>query len=571
MDLLTVISTVAGGLGLFLLAVGMMTDGLKLAAGPALRKVLSEWSRTPLRGVFSGFFMTAIVQSSSAVTVASIGFVNAGLLNMRQALGIVYGANVGTTMTAWLVAFVGFKFNVQAFALPLIGLGMLIKITRPTSRMGSLGWVMVGFGLFFVGIDILKTAFEGMVIALDIASLTAEGFKGLMTFFLLGVGTTVLVQSSSATIALTISAAMSGIIDVYAAAAMVIGANIGTTSTAVLASLGATSPAKRVAAAQVIFNVGTALVAFILLPVLVFSLELFETVLGAPADPSTSLALFHSVFNILGVILIFPLNKRLAEFLEQRFLSWEEKESHPRFLDSTVGTTPVLAVNALAMELDAIAARITSLAEDVIKEPIKKELKIVDEVKVIQVLSREVSKFIVNIQSLALSEQTVNDLTTLMRIDQYLLNCALSSRRLAEHLRGKESIHVVPLNQNVDAYFKDVLSLIELDWRGSSVTEEQVAQLFHDLQVDHDQLKANLLLEATRARIPVSQMSDMIDCISEGTRLAQQWSKAIIRLKPLRASLGNEGEQLPPAEPLATVQNKVEPVVSPDLPQGSTE
>ncbi len=561
MDLLTVISSVVGGLGLFLLAVGMMTDGLKLAAGPSLRKVLSEWSRTPLRGVFSGFLMTAIVQSSSAVTVASIGFVNAGLLNMRQALGIVYGANVGTTMTAWLVAIVGFKFNVQAFALPLIGFGMLIKITQPSNRMGSLGWVLVGFGLFFVGIDILKGAFEGMVLTLDIAALTAEGLKGLITFFLIGVVTTILVQSSSATLALTISAAMSGMVDVYAAAAMVIGANIGTTSTAVLASIGATSPAKRVAAAQVVFNLGTALVAFIMLPVRVLSLDMVEAATGAPAAPSTSLALFHSVFNILGVLLIFPLNDRLATFLEKRFMSWEEKESHPRFLDNTVSSTPILAVNALAMELDSISARVATLSADVIKEPLTKEFKIVDEVKVIKVLSREVSKFIVNIQSSAISEQTVHDLTTLMRIDQYLLNCALSSRRLAQNLRDKESIHVMPLDQNIDAYFKSVLSLIEMDWREASVTEEQVVQLFHDLQVDHDQLKANLLLEATRGRIPVSQMSDMIDCISEATRLAQQWSKAIVRLKPLRVSLGSE------SEPTSTEQDQEEPKPSPVEPK----
>ena len=118
---MSLIGSLLGGLGLFLLAVGMMTDGLRDAAGSSLRKILSDWTDTPFKAVVSGFFMTAIVQSSSAVTVASIGFVNAGLLSMRQALGIVYGSNVGTTITGWLVAFVGFKLNIQAFALPLPG------------------------------------------------------------------------------------------------------------------------------------------------------------------------------------------------------------------------------------------------------------------------------------------------------------------------------------------------------------------------------------------------------------------------------------------------------------------
>lgn len=116
------LGSLLGGIGLFILAIGMMTDGLKLAAGSALRNLLGKWSQTPLRGIFAGFIMTAIVQSSSAVTVASLGFVNAGLIKMRQALGIIYGANVGTTMTGWLVAIVGFKINIQAFALPMIGL-----------------------------------------------------------------------------------------------------------------------------------------------------------------------------------------------------------------------------------------------------------------------------------------------------------------------------------------------------------------------------------------------------------------------------------------------------------------
>ena len=159
METIKIAGTLLGGLGLFLLAIGMMTDGLKLAAGSALRQLLSEWSRTPLRGILSGFMMTAVVQSSSAVTVASLGFVNAGLISMRQALGIVYGANVGTTVTGWLVALIGFKLNIHAFALPRIGVGMLIKLVKQHGQAASFGLALVGFGLFFVGIDVLKNAF----------------------------------------------------------------------------------------------------------------------------------------------------------------------------------------------------------------------------------------------------------------------------------------------------------------------------------------------------------------------------------------------------------------------------
>ncbi|NVK87082.1 MAG: Na/Pi cotransporter family protein, partial [Gammaproteobacteria bacterium] len=248
MEIITLIGTILGGLGLFLLAIDNMTDGLKYAAGASLRAALSQWSKTPLRGIFSGCLMTAVVQSSSAVTVAFLGFVNAGLISVRQALGIIYGANVGTTMTGWLVALIGFKMNIQAFALPLIGIGVLMKLIKPNQRVASLGLALVGFGLFFVGIDILKEAFEGIVKVFDISQFTADGITGVASFLLIGIVMTILTQSSSAAIALTITAASTGMIGLYAAGAMVIGANIGTTSTALLATIGATSNAKRVGA-----------------------------------------------------------------------------------------------------------------------------------------------------------------------------------------------------------------------------------------------------------------------------------------------------------------------------------
>ena len=137
-ETLTIIGSVAGGLGLFLLAVTLITDGLKFAAGDALSDMLGRWTKTPERGIASGIIITGLVQSSSAVTVATIGFVNAGILSMSQALGVVFGANVGTTMTGWLVAAVGFEFKVEAFALPLIGLGMLLSLIGAKKRYGAI-------------------------------------------------------------------------------------------------------------------------------------------------------------------------------------------------------------------------------------------------------------------------------------------------------------------------------------------------------------------------------------------------------------------------------------------------
>ena len=537
LDTLSIIGTALGGLGLFVLAISMMTDGLKLAAGSSLRKILSEWSRTPLRGIFSGLMMTGIVQSSSAVTVASIGFVNAGLIKMRQALGIVYGANIGTTMTGWLVALTGFKFNLQALALPLVGAGMLLKLANARGRTGSIGLTLVGFGLFFIGIDVLKSAFEGMATTFDLSQIDAQGIGGLASFLLLGVIMTVLTQSSSASIALTITAASTGVIGISAAAVMVIGANVGTTSTAVLASIGATSNAKRVAAVQVIFNVGTAIVALALLPVLFWTIDEVGHLLRIESRPEITLALFHTIFNVLGVLLVYPVNNRLADFIETRFLTWEERESNPRFLDSNVAATPVLAVNALILELGAIGERVSRTLRNAILNSSDTVSKIDQETHVAAMLSTAVSRFIVKIEQASLTEVTTRQLATLMRVDQYLLNCAMSTRHIAERLVQMEPLRNDELKASNQRFYNHVLDFVNGDRFVTLVDIKEVEQGFHELQAEHDQAKSELLMAGTLSRISVQQMTEQIDILSEALRIAQQWLKAEQRLNEIQHAL----------------------------------
>jgi len=167
------IGLLAGGLGLFLLGMMLMTDGLKAAAGPMLGNVLTSSTRTRLRGLFSGIAVTALVQSSSAVTVAAIGFVNAGLLSFSQSLWVIFGANVGTTMTGWLVALIGFKIKIEAAALPMIGIGMALRLSGSDSRRGAGGSALAGFGVLFLGIGFLQQAFSGSGQTIDLAALAA--------------------------------------------------------------------------------------------------------------------------------------------------------------------------------------------------------------------------------------------------------------------------------------------------------------------------------------------------------------------------------------------------------------
>ena len=258
------LAALLGGLGLFLLGMARLTDGLKVAAGPSLKTLLSRWTSTRLRGLLTGVLITAVVQSSSAVTVATVGFVNAGLLSLSQAIWLIFGTNIGTTMTAWLVAMVGVKLDMAALALPLIGAGVAIEVfARARIRLSGLGTALSGFGLFFLGLGILASGFAGL--AADMPRLEGDGVLVIAGSAVLGIMLTVLTQSSSAAIAIALTAAASGSLGPLAAAAVVIGTNIGTTSTAGFAALHATAAARRVAMAHVIFNLVTGAAALALL------------------------------------------------------------------------------------------------------------------------------------------------------------------------------------------------------------------------------------------------------------------------------------------------------------------
>ena len=210
-----------GGIGLFLLGMQLMTDGLKIAAGKTLRTILERSTATPLRGILSGVFITSLVQSSSAVTVATIGFVNAGLMDLLQAITVIYGSNIGTTMTGWLVSLVGFNFDIKIFALPLIGLGMFLRLTKGNGRSGAVGETLAGFGVFFLGIDLLRATFAETGINLPL-TLLGGGMGSHFTFLVLGFLLTVAMQSSSAAIAITLTATAGGFIPFDSGASLVI-------------------------------------------------------------------------------------------------------------------------------------------------------------------------------------------------------------------------------------------------------------------------------------------------------------------------------------------------------------
>lgn len=331
-----------GGIGLFLLGMVLLTDGLKTFAGEALRGALIRFTGTPAKAFCSGALVTALVQSSSATTVAVIGFVSAGLLSFPQALGVVMGASFGTTGTGWIIAGLGLKISLGFYALPLVGAGALLRLLG-RGRVPALGLALAGFGLIFIGIETLQTAMRGLSALFDLAVLPAGGLKGHLLAMLVGVVLTVLMQSSSAAVATTLTALHTAVINFEQAAALVIGAAVGTTITGVLATIGAGVPARRTALAHVGFNLATGLVALVLLPVFLRLIIWAQQHLGL--DPGVmSLAAFHTAFIGVGVAVFLPRVNAFARLIER----WvpERDAAITRHLDATLLATPPVALEA---------------------------------------------------------------------------------------------------------------------------------------------------------------------------------------------------------------------------------
>ncbi len=522
------VGMLAGGLGLFMLAINMITDGLRSAAGHALRNMLGKWTSSPAHGILTGLTITAIVQSSSAVTVATIGFVNAGIISMHKSLGIIYGSNIGTTMTGWLVVIIGFKINIDVFALPMIGIGMLLRLTGGESKRAYFGLALAGFGLFFFGIDVLKDAFEGLVTTIDLTKFTVDGVAGVLMFTGIGFLITVLTQSSSAAIAITLTAATGGVVGLYAAAAMVIGANVGTTSTAAIAVIGATSNAKRVAAAHIIFNVVTGVVALLILPLLFWTVQNTEDLLGLETIPAVTLALFHTIFNVLGVLLVLPLNESLARFLDKRFVTQEEIEGRPRYLDKTVAVSPVLAVNALALELSRITTVVRRMSLEALSSEFVPSMRIRRDFIVARKLSSEVANFITQLERGMLSKEVSEQLAKVLRTEQHLLACADQALETARMQAEVENVTDEIVVEGISRFRAEVVSLMKI----ANPEEEDFSFTECELQLDqmqlaYDEVKAALLLAGAELRIAIPVMIDTLEQNSRIRRMPRQMVKAM--------------------------------------------
>ncbi|MBP9812255.1 Na/Pi cotransporter family protein [Candidatus Gracilibacteria bacterium] len=488
-----------------------MSDGLKTASGPMLAKILEKGTNTRLKGLLTGFLATAILQSSSATTLITIGFVNAGVLSFVNSLWVIFGTNIGTTMTGWIVALIGLKVKIELFSLPLIGFGVLMRVLGEKKKWGNIGDILAGFGILFLGIGFLQQGFSNVGEIFDFAAMSGNGYYSLLYFLLGGIVLTIIMQSSSASIAVILTIASTTTLPLQEAAASVIGANIGTTLTAVLAALHATPNAKRAASGHVIFNFITGIVALILLPVIVGLLDYIRPLFGLDDSTSTSLALFHTVFNVLGVILMIPLTSHLARILMMHFTRGEESTETTQYLDNNLMNMPPLAIDSLDREL----ARYGHLTLDVLRDNIEhlmgKETIPKDE-KSLEKLNAHIVNFINTLHEQSMSKTTAEKIANSIKAYNYY---DLSRTNMAEI--GAESEHYKKLPVKIQKKFADFLeeTLILIDQLNpeapsshavTHIQEEEYIALYK-------KLKSYILKAESEDEITVYTMDSMMKSI----------------------------------------------------------
>ncbi len=333
------------GLGIFLFGMVQLERSIESLSSNWIKQWLAKSTHHPISSIFAGTTVTAFVQSSSMVSLIVLAFASASMIPLYNAIGVLLGANLGTTFTGWVVATLGFKLNLSAAALPAIGLGCLIQVFGESKpKINASGALIFGFGLLLFGLDLMKDAVTGLPQQLDLDQL--KEFNAV-SFLLLGIAMTAVIQSSSATIMIALTALNSQIIDLPGAAALIIGADLGTTSTTILGSIKGSAIKRQLALAQFIFNLVVDLLAFILLlPLLPQLLSLISI-----DDPLYSLVAFHSLFNLLGLCLFVPFLKYFSVWIEKRFVG--EKSGSDTLLNVPV-TVPEAAINACSHQVSNI-------------------------------------------------------------------------------------------------------------------------------------------------------------------------------------------------------------------------
>ena len=424
-----IIFSFLGGLGMFLFCIKYMGDGLQLAAGDRLKYILDKYTTSPFLGVLVGIFVTVLIQSSSGTTVITIGLVSAGLLTLRQAIGIIMGANIGTTITSFIIG-----FNISHFSLPIIFLGAALLFFTKVKTLNNAGRILFGFGGIFYALTLMSGAMEPLKYLPDFRVWTVNLSKNPVLGVFVGTLITMLVQASSATISILQNLYQEGLIDLKGALPVLFGDNIGTTITAIIAVIGSNTSAKRLAASHVMFNVIGTLIFLILLSPFSSFIGFMQKFLHL--NPKMTIAFSHGTFNAVTTVLLFPFIGALEYIVVKLIKEKKEVEKDVytvKYLDPMLMGTPSIALGQVKLEL----IEMTNFSLENIKESVEffntREEKYAKEVEekeeVINYIDQEITKYLTGILRENLNDKDGEDVTA------YLDMCR-DIERIGDHAAG---------------------------------------------------------------------------------------------------------------------------------------
>ncbi len=420
---------ILGSLAFFIYGMKLMSDGVQRAAGSQMRNILRTMTKNRFLGVFTGFLITALVQSSSATTVMTVSFVNAGLLSLVESAGVMMGANIGTTITGWIISLLGFKIKLDAYSIPLFAIAVPMLMSN-RGKLKYWGEFLLGFAILFMGLSLLKDSvpdLKGNPEALSwLTSFANWGFLSRLAFVLVGAMVTIIIQSSSAAMAITLTMVAQGWLPLDVAAAMILGENIGTTITAELASLVGNTAAKRSARIHSLFNIIGVSWMVILLPIFLPFVERFMALAFGTSDAPLTLAAFHTFFNLTNVIVLLgfvPFLVKAAMWSVKGNEDDEDEEFKLKFISSS-GRSPELATVELQKEaghFGEIVAKMSEFTRELINTPeLKKQKKMLKKLKRYEKISDqmeiEMTEFITNLANQELTPKTSLRLRSLLNI-----------------------------------------------------------------------------------------------------------------------------------------------------------
>jgi phosphate:Na+ symporter len=454
------------GLGIFLFGMLLIEESVRALSGRAFRRIIRQYTDGRLRSIGSGSLVTALLQSSSAVSLMVLAFVGAGVMSMENAIGVIMGSNIGTTFTAWIVATLGFKIKIESFALPFIGIGAIgLIFFKSPSKPSLVSRLLVGFGFLFLGLDYMKGSVENLAQTFDLNQFPTYG---LWFYVLIGTLSTAIMQASAATIAIVLTALNSQLITFDMAIAMVIGANVGTTITVLLGAIGGVQAKKRVALSHLIFNVITGMIAFFSIPILVGIINVF---LDVKSNSLTGLALFHTLFNVLGVIIFFPFIGLFSRMLVKIYPDY--KPLLTVYIDKTPTEVSEAATTALRKEICHLLQecqlynlRLLKIDEKLVLDndtPFEKNLKrkftLDDLYGNVKLLHAEIFTYYSKIQSQKLNEPEAKELERLIYASRNIMNALKNFKGIRHNMDEFDSSDNPYLNAQYKLFRKRLLEL----------------------------------------------------------------------------------------------------------------